>query len=177
MTGQRYVAVRPLFVMAWRSHSRHTTLVSILLTGDRPVAENFPCQHTTPTWERHPCPDEIRTCSPRNRAAANPRLRPLGHWNRLIVLWIPAYFEHVTLEGPCIVSELLISRLVNFPCLWVPVTTAWRVLSLRMEERPPIWRVAANKLNKQSRTADKGWSSSLGVGRGANNSSPWKKYC
>ena len=26
-----------------------------------------------------------------------------------------------------------------------------------MEERPPIWRVAANKLNKQSRTADKGW--------------------
>jgi hypothetical protein len=33
-------------------------------------------------------------------------------------------------------------------------------------------RVAANILNKQSRTADKGWSSSLGVGRGANNSSP-----
>ena len=58
------------------------------------------------------------------------------------------------------------------PCLWVPVTTAWRVLRLRMEERPPIWRVAAIKLNKQSRTADKGWSSSLGVGRGANNSSP-----
>jgi hypothetical protein len=34
-----------------------------------------------------------------------------------------------------------------------------------------IWRVAANILNKQSRTADKGWSSSLGVGRGTNNSS------
>jgi len=29
-------------------------------------------------------------------------------------------------------------------------------------------------LNKQSRTADEGWSSSLGVGRGANNASPWK---
>ena len=54
---------------------------------------------------------------------------------------------------------------------WVPVTTAWCVLSLRMEERPPIWRVAANILNKQSRTADEGWSSSLGVGRGANNTS------
>jgi hypothetical protein len=26
-----------------------------------------------------------------------------------------------------------------------------------------IWRVAANILNKQSQTADKGWSSSLGV--------------
>jgi hypothetical protein len=34
-----------------------------------------------------------------------------------------------------------------------------------------IWRVAGNILNKHSRTADKGWSSSLGVGRGANNSS------
>ena len=45
----------------------------------------------------------------------------------------------------------------------LPVTTAWRVLRLRMEERPPIWRVAANILNKQSRTADKGRSSGLGL--------------
>jgi hypothetical protein len=57
----------------------------------------------------------------------------------------------------------------------VPVTTAWRVPRLRMEERPPIWRVAANKLNKQSRTDDKGWPSGFGVGRGANNSSPLKR--
>jgi hypothetical protein len=57
---------------------------------------------------------------------------------------------------------------------WVCVTTQWRVLGLRMEEWPPIWRVAANILNKQSRTAGKGWSSSLGVGRGANNSSQLK---
>jgi len=52
------------------------------------------------------------------------------------------------------------------------VTTAWRVLRLRREERPPIRRVAANILNKQSWIADKGWSFILGVGRGANNSSP-----
>ena len=52
-----------------------------------------------------------------------------------------------------------------------PVTTAWRVLRLRIEERPPIRRVAANKLNKQSRTADGGWSSSLGIGQSANNQS------
>jgi hypothetical protein len=32
----------------------------------------------------------------------------------------------------------------------VPVTTAWRVLRLRLEERSPLWRVAANILNKQS---------------------------
>jgi len=51
------------------------------------------------------------------------------------------------------------------------VTTAWRVLRLRVEERPPIRRVAANKLNKHSRTADEVWSSSLGFGHGAKNTS------
>jgi hypothetical protein len=33
-----------------------------------------------------------------------------------------------------------------------------------------LWKVAVNILNKQLWTADKGWSFSLGVGRGANNS-------
>ena len=33
-----------------------------------------------------------------------------------------------------------------------------------MEERPPIWRVAANILNKQSRTADNGGPPALGLG-------------
>jgi hypothetical protein len=40
------------------------------------------------------------------------------------------------------------------------------------EDALRLWREAANILNKQSRTADKEWSSSLGVGRGTNNSSP-----
>ena len=39
-----------------------------------------------------------------------------------------------------------------------------------MEERFPIYRMAANIFNKQSRTADKGWSFSLLIGRGDNNS-------
>jgi len=30
-------------------------------------------------------------------------------------------------------------------------------------------------LNKQSQTADEGWSSSVGVGWGVNNSSPYKR--
>jgi hypothetical protein len=34
------------------------------------------------------------------------------------------------------------------------------------------WKLAANTLNKQPRTNDNGWSSSLGVGRGDNNPSP-----
>ena len=33
-----------------------------------------------------------------------------------------------------------------------------------MEERPPVWRVAANILNKQSRTADEGGPPALGLG-------------
>ena len=55
---------------------------------------------------------------------------------------------------------------------WVPVTTTLRFLWLRMEERPPIWRVPANLLNKQSRTAV--YSSILGVGRDANKSAPYR---
>jgi hypothetical protein len=35
-----------------------------------------------------------------------------------------------------------------------------------------VWKVDANILNMQSRTAGKGWSSILGVWRGGNNSSP-----
>jgi hypothetical protein len=46
---------------------------------------------------------------------------------------------------------------------WVPVTTAWRVLRLWMEDWPPIWRVAVNVFNKQPRKADKEWSFSLEV--------------
>jgi hypothetical protein len=34
-----------------------------------------------------------------------------------------------------------------------------------------VWREVTNTLNKQSRTDEKGWFSSLGVGREANNSS------
>ena len=45
-----------------------------------------------------------------------------------------------------------------------------------MEEWPPTWKVAVNILNKQSRTADKGWPSSLGVGRCSKNFSPQKRY-
>jgi len=41
--------------------------------------------------------------------------------------------------------------------------------------RPDISKVAVNISSKQLRTADYRWSFSLGVGRGTNNSSPWKK--
>jgi hypothetical protein len=39
---------------------------------------------------------------------------------------------------------------------WVSVTTAWRILRFRIEERPPAWKVAANIFNKQSRMPKRG---------------------
>jgi N6-adenosine-specific RNA methylase IME4 len=38
-----------------------------------------------------------------------------------------------------------------------------------------VWRVVANILNKESRTADRGWTSSLGVGHWANNPPPHRR--
>jgi hypothetical protein len=38
---------------------------------------------------------------------------------------------------------------------------AWRILRFWMEERLPIWRVAAKILKKQSWTSDKAYSSNL----------------
>jgi hypothetical protein len=40
-----------------------------------------------------------------------------------------------------------------------------------------VWRVAANILNKQSRAADKGWSSSLGLGVGLTTPHRKKQAC
>ena len=39
---------------------------------------------------------------------------------------------------------------------WVPATTAWRFLRMRLEEWPSIWRVDANIFSQQSRTPTRG---------------------
>jgi hypothetical protein len=69
--------------------------------------------------------------------------------------------SHVTSAD---MSRFLMIVMILICDKWVPVTMAWRVLRLRMKEQPPMWRVAMNILNKQLRTADKLWSSSLGLG-------------
>jgi len=60
----------------------------------------------------------------------------------------------------------------NFCCNWL--LYFWQKFSRRLW-KIHVWRVDTNLLNKQSRTADRGWFASLGVGRGVNSSSPWKK--
>ena len=58
-------------------------------------------------------------------------------------------------------NDTIWNRTSDFPiCSHSALTTV-------LPRSPPIWKVAVNILNKQSRIADKGWSSSLGVGRGA----------
>jgi len=53
-----------------------------------------------------------------------------------------------------------ISTVILYSVTSGTVTTAWRVLRLRMEKRPPDTEGSCQYINKQSRTADKGWSSS-----------------
>jgi hypothetical protein len=86
---------------------------------------------------------------------------------------------HVSRREPPDVVYLHIIRLIFKQTLgWIVlsgslVTTAWSILRVADGgEGLQIWRVAANILNKQSRTPDKGWPSGLGVGRGANNAPP-----
>jgi hypothetical protein len=61
---------------------------------------------------------------------------------------------------------------MNVHVMWVPCHHGMARPQVADGEGLQIWRAAANILNKQSRTADKGWPSSLVFGRGANNSPP-----
>ena len=63
---------------------RHTTLSYIPL-DEGSASRRTSTRTTHDTTDRHPCPpDGIRTHDPSNRAAADPHLRPLGHWNRTL---------------------------------------------------------------------------------------------
>jgi hypothetical protein len=70
-----------LTVEASRSHSDIPRSVGLLWTSDQPVAETSDnTQHSQET-NIH-APGGIRTHNPSQRAAADPRLRPRGHWDR-----------------------------------------------------------------------------------------------
>ena len=64
------------------SHSDTPHSVGLVWTSDQPKAETSTWRHTTITRDRLPCPREIRTHNPSKRAAAEPRLRPRGQWDR-----------------------------------------------------------------------------------------------
>jgi hypothetical protein len=71
--------------------------------------------------------------------------------------WIKVYLEYLVADGRMILKLIVVEwadfaqnrdKWQVFVSLWVPVTTAWRVLRLWMEERAAIRRVAANIVNK-----------------------------
>ena len=64
------------------THNDAPQSVGLLSTSDQPVAHTSTWQHTTLTTDIH-APGGIRTHNPSRRAAADPRLRPRGYWNRL----------------------------------------------------------------------------------------------
>jgi len=67
-------------VQASRAHS---DTLGLLWMSDKPKAGTSTWQHTAFTRDRHPFPGGIRTRNPSNWVAANPLLRPRGHWDRL----------------------------------------------------------------------------------------------
>jgi hypothetical protein len=71
----------PLIIEVSRSHSDTLRSVGLLWTSDQPDAETFTSQHITLTRDIL-TPDGIRTHSLSKRAAADPRLRSRGHWDR-----------------------------------------------------------------------------------------------
>jgi len=76
----------------WVTHTRarmHThPLGKITLDKESALSQRpLPVQHTTFTRDKNPCPGEIWTSKPSKRDAANPRLRPHGHWN-----WSKVFF-------------------------------------------------------------------------------------
>ena len=79
MAPQPPVGQNLLIIEASRSHSDTPhTLIGLLWTSDQPNAETSTWPLTT---DRHPCPGGIRTRNPNRWAAADPRLRPRGHWD------------------------------------------------------------------------------------------------
>ena len=67
------------------THNDTPQSVGLLWTSDQPVAETSTWQHTTLRTNIH-ATGGIGTHNLSRRAAADPRLRPRGHWNRLLLL-------------------------------------------------------------------------------------------
>jgi len=69
------------------THKDASQSIELLWTSDQLVAETSTWQHTTLTTDKHPCLlGGIRTYSVSKRAAADPRLRQRGHWDRQLIL-------------------------------------------------------------------------------------------
>ena len=67
--------------------------VKLLWTSNQSDAETSTWQHTTLTTDRRPWPRGIRTHNFSRRAATDLRLRPRGHWDRLLTKGCPTIYK------------------------------------------------------------------------------------
>ena len=79
MAQQQLLGQGFLIVQVSRTYSDTTHCVGLLWTRGQPDAEKKKPQDSQET--RLPWPSGFRTRSPSKRAAADPRLRPRGHWD------------------------------------------------------------------------------------------------
>jgi len=87
MAQQHPVCQGLLIIKAPRSHSDTPHSVGLLWMRDQPDTGTSTWQHTTVTRDRYLClrlDSNHNTC---HRAAADPRLRPRGHWHRPCTLY------------------------------------------------------------------------------------------
>jgi len=82
-----------LIIDASRSHSDTSHSVGLLWKSDQPDTENPTCQHITHTKDGHPWCNRFRTRNPRKQAAADPRFRPRGHWDRRLLFSVRCKFK------------------------------------------------------------------------------------
>jgi hypothetical protein len=82
MTQQPLVGQGLFIVKASRSHSDTAHMVRLLWTSDQPNAKYLPDNTQHSEDAKFHASGGIRTNNSSKRAAANPRLRPRGHWNR-----------------------------------------------------------------------------------------------
>jgi hypothetical protein len=123
MAQQPLVGQGLLIIQTSRSYSDTSHLVRLLCTSDRPDAETSTWQRTTltrATWQRTTLtrdifvPGGIRTSNPSKRAVANPRVRPLEHWDRRIALHRQSR-PHL-LPSKCSKSSVCLSRMLAQYC-------------------------------------------------------------
>ena len=75
--------------------------------SDQLVAETSSLQHTALTTDKYPCPGGIRTHDLSRRAAADIRLRPRGHWDRLVIyIYIYIYIYLCVCVCVCVFESL-----------------------------------------------------------------------
>jgi hypothetical protein len=86
------------------THNDTPQSVGLLWTRDRPVAKIFTWQHT-PLTRYIRVPGGIQTRNPSKWSATHPRLRPLGHWDRLTQI-------------PYSARRLTVNQIIPSLCAW-----------------------------------------------------------